>query len=138
MISELIMIGGGIFAFMGLAHGLGTLLDVFRPTLFTPMDDSVRVGMRSTGVKFTGGRADMWNAWLGFNLSHSLGVLIFGAAAVWLGLNMDQVKVTSSMLVAPIVIGLIYLILSIRFWFFAPTIGSAVATGFFVVALWNF
>jgi hypothetical protein len=134
MVSQLLIIGGAIFAFMGGGHALLSVVDVFRPTQFAPTDDSVRLAMKSTGVRLTRGRANMWDAWLGFNISHGVGVFLFGAAVGWLGLNMDHVEVARSALVIPVVIGLVYFVLSVRFWFYAPAVGSAVATACFVAA----
>lgn len=138
MVSQLIIIGGSIFAFMGIWHGLLSVVDVFRPTQFAPTDDSVRLAMKSTGVRFSRGRANMWDAWLGFNISHGLGLLLFGAAAAWLGWNMEDVAVARSALAIPVGIGLIYFLLSVRFWFWAPAVGSALATACFVAAWWSY
>jgi hypothetical protein len=135
MTENFIIVGGAIFALMGGGHALLSLADVFRPTQFTPIDDSVRLVMKSAGVRFTMGRANMWDAWLGFNISHGLGVFLFGAAVVWLGLHWRQVELARSTLILLLVIGIIYIFLSVRFWFFAPAVGSAVATACFVAAL---
>jgi hypothetical protein len=136
--SQLLIIGGSIFAFMGGVHGLLSVVDVFRPTQFAPIDDLARLAMKSTGVRFSGGRANMWEAWLGFNISHGLGMLLFGAAGVWLGLNLEHVEVERAVLAIPVGIGLIYFLLSVRFWFYAPAVGSAVATACFVAAWWRY
>src|SRR5262245_57650141 len=136
MVSALLIIGGSIFAFMGGGHAALALVDVIRPTWFAPSDDAVRLAMKSTGVRLTGGRANMWDAWLGFNLSHGLGVFLFGAATGWLGLNIEHVAVARWVLALVVVIGLIYFLLSVRFWFFAPAVGSAIATTCFVAAWW--
>jgi hypothetical protein len=138
MAGQLLLIGGSIFAFMGGGHALLSVADVFRPTQFTPMDDAVRLAMKSTGVRLSRGRANLWDAWLGFNISHGIGVFLFGAAAVWLGLNLERGDVARWMLVVLSSIGLIYFLLSVRFWFFAPAIGSAVATACFVAAWWSY
>lgn len=137
MVTVLVIIGGCSFALMGGGHALLSVIDVFRPTQFAPMDDSVRLAMKSTGVRFSGGRANMWEAWLGFNISHGLGMFLFGAAAAWLGLNLEHVEVARAALAIPVVIGLIYFLLSVRFWFYAPAVGSAVATACFVLAWWS-
>ncbi|MBM4134512.1 MAG: hypothetical protein FJ245_12195 [Nitrospira sp.] len=137
--SKLLLICGGlVFVGMGLVHGLVSGADVLRPTQFTPVDDSVRLGMKSTTVRFLKARATVWDAWLGFNLSHSLGMLVFGAAAVWFGLNLERVPVSSAALAAPVVIGLLYLLLAVRFWFWAPAVSSAIATACFVAAWWGY
>ncbi len=134
MVSQLFVLGGLVFIVMGLVHGLVSVIDVFRPTQFAPVDDAVRLAMKSTNVRFLQARANMWQAWLGFNLSPSLGMFIFGAVVVGLGLNLDLVKASSAALAMPAVIGFTYLILSLRFWFWAPTVAATIATACFVLA----
>lgn len=137
VVSQLLIIGGSIFVSMGVVHGLLSVVDVFRPTQFAPVDDAVRLAMKSTNVRFLRARANMWDAWLGFNISHGLGMFIFGAAAAWFGLDLEHVKVSSAALAIPVVIGLIYFVLSVRFWFYAPAVASSIATACFVAAWWS-
>ena len=81
-------------------------------------------------------RANLWRAWLGFNLSHSLGLVVFGAGlfavAVW---HFDAF--TSSRLLQGISLGVAatYLILSLKFWFWGPAVGSGVSLSCFLLAL---
>jgi hypothetical protein len=137
MSSLLLIVGGLTFVGMGLVHGLVSVADVFRPTQFAPVDDSVRTAMKSTTVRFLRARASVWDAWLGFNISHSLGMLIFGAASVWLGLNLEHVQASGTALVVCVVVAFSYLVLSVRFWFWAPVVASAFATVCFVAAWWG-
>jgi hypothetical protein len=137
MTGQALVIGGLVFVGMALVHGVVSTIDVFRPTQFTPGDDSVRLTMKSTTVRFLRARATMWDAWLGFNISHSLGMLVFGSVAVWLGLNLEHVRVSSAVLALPVIIGFAYFFLSVRFWFHAPAIASGVATICFVAAWWS-
>lgn len=137
MVSQLLVTGGVVFVGMGVVHGVVSVIDVLRPTQFAPVDDSVRLAMKSTSVRFLKARASMWDAWLGFNISHSLGMFIFGATVVWLGLNLKDVNVSSAALAMPAVIGLIYFVLSVRFWFWAPAVAFTIATACFVMAWWS-
>lgn len=134
--TALVVAGGLIFAAMGVVHGALSVIDVFRPRQFAPLDDTVRIAMTATTVRFSGGRAGMWDAWLGFNISHGLGLFLFGAGAVWLGVNLPSFDAGRSVLAIPAAIGAIYLLLSVRFWFYAPVVGSAVGTACFVAAWW--
>ena len=59
------------------------LRDVVRPATFRPSDDAVLRTMRASDVAGMPG-ATLWRAWLGLNLTHSLGLLVFGG--VLLGL----------------------------------------------------
>jgi hypothetical protein len=136
MTGTLVVVGGSIFVVLGAVHALLTVVDVFRPTAFTPVDDAVRLAMRSTGVRFARGRANVWDAWLGFNISHSVGMFLVGAAAVWLGVNLERVGVSRGALALLAAVGLVYLVLSVRFWFRVPTAGFAVATACFAAAWW--
>jgi hypothetical protein len=138
MADQLLILGGSLFALMGIVHGSVSFADVFRPAQFTPLDDSVREAMKSTGVRFARGRTSMWDAWLGFNLSHSAGLLIFGATTIWLGRNLTDLAPSQAVLAIPAGVGLIYLALAVRFWFFAPAIGFAAATVCFVAAWWRY
>ena len=137
MASWAVITGGFIFAGLGVVHGILAVADSFRPSQFTPINDAVRLAMESTGVRFTRGRANMWDAWLGFNISHSLGMLIFGASGVWLGWNLETIGVPRFILLIPAGVALIYFLLSLRFWFYAPAIASAVATACFLAAYWS-
>ena len=134
MTGQLLIAGGFVFVVMGGVHVLLSVVDVARPTQFTPTDDAVRLAMRSTTVRFSRARANLWEAWLGFNISHGLGMLLFGAAAAWLGFHADQIAPSRSVLAVPVAIGLVYFLLSVRFWFYAPAAGSGVATACFVAA----
>lgn len=137
MTGHLLIIGGLLFVAMGLVHGVAALADVLRPTQFTPVDDRVRLAMQSTNVRFLRARTSIWNAWLGFNLSHSLGLLVFGAAAIGLGLGVDGPAPSRLLLAAPVAISLVYLVLALRFWFWAPAVLFALATAAFAAAWWN-
>ncbi len=73
----LLAIAGGLFALLGMAHGVMALRDVARPATFRPSDDVVLQTMRASDVAAMPG-ATLWRAWLGLNLTHSLGLLVFG------------------------------------------------------------
>ena len=131
-----LIIGGLIFIAMGLGHGLLSIADVSRPTQFTPADDEVRLAMKATNVRFLNARASVWDAWLGFNISHGLGMLLFGLATAGLGLSLDRFNPPGSVLLVPVVIALAYLLLSLRFWFYVPSVSAAIAAACFFLAWW--
>ena len=74
----------------------------------------------------------MWRAWIGFNFSHSLGVLLFAALAVWTGSRINTLPV--GIMPALTLIGCVYLVLALRYWFRTPAIGIAIGTGCFAAA----
>jgi hypothetical protein len=88
--------------------------------------------MANSALRLSGGHTDMWRAWLGFNFSHSLGVFLVGALGVWAGC---RIKAAPS-IVIPILtlLGCIYVLLAVLYWFRAPAIGVAIGTACFATA----
>lgn len=125
----LILAGGG--------HALLTLVDTVHATYFTPRDASVRPAVESTPIRF-GGRAapSMWRAWLGFNISHGLGVFTFGLLLMLIAIqNFELVEQIDAIQPLSIVIPAIYLVVALRFWFYGPVIITATSTACFIVAV---
>ena len=117
----------------GGAHALLTLVDVVRPTYFAPRDAAVTPAMEDTTVRF-GGRAapTMWNAWLGFNISHGLGVFVFGLLCLLMGAHdFDGLGA-----IRPLAVGFAatYLVVALRFWFWGPVLITATSTVCFTIA----
>jgi hypothetical protein len=124
---SLVAVGAALFIAMGAVHGLFTLRDVFDPKAFTPTDGSVRQAMQGAKLAFNR-RANVWLAWLGFNLSHSLGLLVFGGVALMLGWRHFGVFADSLVVQAlTILVAACYFVLSVRFWFWGPALGSGTA-----------
>ena len=128
-----LMIGGSILAGMGIVHFVWIIWDKLYPRWLTPANDAVRVTMQSTTVRASSGRATMWDAWVGYNLSHTTALLVFGAGAFSLGWHVAQPAIVMRWIL--VLISMIYVGLSLRFWFLAPTLGFIIATVCFVIAL---
>jgi len=128
MASVWFILGGSLFGILGLIHAVYTFADISRPRRLAPDDPAVIEAMSATGVRLAKGGTTMWRAWLGFNLSHSLGALMFSFVCIATGLSLSVVAWPKAALLAPVAIGLIYLWLAIRFWFRVPAIGIAIGT----------
>src|SRR5215472_7402255 len=87
-IAILLILGGGVFAVLGGLHAIYTLLDLRNPRWFAPVDSSVAQAMANSALRISRGSTDMWRAWIGFNFSHSLGVLLVGTLGMWGGFRM--------------------------------------------------
>jgi hypothetical protein len=127
-------IGGDLFVLMGLLHAIYTLLDIRRPRRLVPDDPAIAAAMARSNVRLSRGGTTMWRAWVGFNLSHSLGAVIFGALCVVLGALVGTLPVPGWVIGLAPAIGLIYLTLGVLYWFRIPVVGIAVATGCLLVA----
>ena len=130
----LFIIGAAVFCVLGLSHGALTIRDLSRPTSFTPTDESVRRVMAESPLRFAP-QTTIWLAWLGFNLSHSLGLLTFGGVLILLAVS-DYSIVSSSLALRGLSISVaaVYMVLAMRFWFWAPAVGSGLGVLCFVAS----
>ncbi len=128
MAQVLLVTGGSVFGVLGLLHLLYTYADARRPRRLAPDDPALVEAMRTSSVRLSRGGTTMWRAWLGFNFSHSLGVLLFAFCCIALGVSLRTVAPPRSALLLLVLIGGIYLWIGIRYWFRVPVAGIAVGT----------
>ncbi len=126
----LIIIGATIFGVLGTIH----LIYTFFTNKFEAYDSTVTEAMKASSPILTR-ETTIWNAWVGFNASHSLGAILF--AGIYLPLtasyfNVVQQSVWFSTL--PVLIGLSYLVLAKMYWFKIPFVGILIATVCFIGA----
>ena len=125
--------GGAIFCVLGAVHAVYMLMDLQHPRRLVPADPALIAAMAVSRVRLAGDATDMWRAWIGFNLSHSLGALLFGATAIaW------PVIAAGHALLAwlPATLAAVYLTISLCCWFRAPSAGIGAATAAFAAAAW--
>jgi hypothetical protein len=130
----LLILGGSLFALLGLLHALYTFADISRPRRLVPNDPAVMQAMSSSGVRLARGGTTMWRAWVGFNFSHSLGAILFGSACILVARSLPSLALPKPALLVPVAIAALYLCLAIRYWFRIPAIGIATASLCFLFA----
>lgn len=129
----LLILGGVVFGVLGTLHAIYTVLDQRNPRRLVPVDPSVAQAMANSALRLSRGGTDMWRAWIGFNFSHSLGLLLVGALGVWAGCRIKMLPVGIMMPVLTL-IGCAYEVLALLYWFWIPALGVAVGTGCFAAA----
>lgn len=130
----LFQLGSLVFLAMGVAHVILMVGDRTRPRYLVPVDDHVRDGMNRTALRLTR-QSTMWKAWLGFNLSHSLGLVVFGLTSFLIAVyDFSLLLKLQPVLFLVITVAAIYVFLAIRFWFFGPVVGSAIGLALFVAS----
>ena len=134
----LLMVGGSIFAVLGFLHALYTFLDIRKPRRLVPDDPAIAAAMSASKVRLTRGRTTMWNAWVGFNFSHSVGAMLFGGLSIAAGAALQTHPVPSWVLLVIAGIGAVYLVLAILYWFRIPIAGIAIATACFLMAWFTY
>ena len=120
----------------GALHVVYALIDTVRPTYFAPIEASVRPEMEATGIRLVHeSQPSMWKVWLGIHISHGMGVLTFGLLCLLIATHdFALVERIDGIRLLTIAFPAIYLALSLRFWFRAPTLITASALVCFVVA----
>jgi hypothetical protein len=80
----LFLLGGLPYIVLGLLHAFLTPLTVDQTKALSPRDPAFRLAMAQQTVLFTR-RTNIWLGWVAFNLSHSLGVFLFGTVVLLIG-----------------------------------------------------
>ena len=121
--SILILASATVIFTLGFAH----LIYTFRGPKLTPRDPSLTVKLKSTSLVISS-QTTMWNAWLGFNASHSLGAIFFGSIYGYLAVT------HSTLLFGSVFLGLLggvvlvsYAVLGRLYWFSTPFRGIFLA-----------
>jgi hypothetical protein len=126
----LIIIGAAIFGILGIVHLSYTLFT----NKFAAYDPDVTKAMMSTSPILTK-ETTVWDAWIGFNVSHSLGAIL--VAAVYIPIAINNLTVIEESLwftLLPVVFGLCYMALAKYYWFKIPFVGISISTICFVIA----
>jgi hypothetical protein len=131
--SSLIAVSALIILFLGLAH----LLFTFYGPKMLPQDRELITRMQRTNLVITN-ETSLWKAWVGFNASHSLGAILFGAAYGYLSLVHSAFLFQSAYLLSlGLVFLCIYVFLAKRYWFSAPFRGILLSTVLYAAALFT-
>lgn len=126
----LFIIGAGILGILGCVH----LWLTFFSHKFHAHNLDVTEAMKTTSPLISK-QTTMWAAWVGFNASHSLGVIIF--AAIYIPLTILHFSIIVHSLwfsLLPCIISLSYLALAKKYWFNVPFIGMLISSLCFIAA----
>ena len=123
--------GAGIVALLGTLH----LYLTFVGERLHPRDYGLRQAMDAVPLVLTR-QTTVWRAWIGFNASHSLGAMLFGALYLHLALVRPEVLRDSAFLD---LLGAIYLAaiaaLARRYWFRTPFRGVVLAGALYAIGI---
>ena len=130
----LFLIGALPFIALGFAHAVATPQTPADTKGLSPRDPAVRGAMASDRILLTR-RTTVWLAWVGFNMSHSLGATLFGVVVVLIGRSSASFE-TQAIVFLPlaVLVSAIYLVLAARYWFRTPIIAISLASVSFLVA----
>ena len=127
----LVAISAAILLFLGVVH----LLYTFRGRKLHPRDPALEEAMKQAHPVLTR-RTTMWNAWVGFNASHSMGAILYGLVYGYLALTHQAMLFASPFLLGTgLALLMGYVLVGKRYWFSAPNSGIFAATALYVAAL---
>ena len=129
--SLLMTTSAGIIGLLGLVHFVLT----FWGPKHLPRDRSLVDAMANTAPEITS-QTTIWRMWIGFNASHSMGLMLFGLTYSYLALAHSEFLFQSIFLQA---LGLAmlagYVVLARLFYFIAPLVGASISLILFMVSI---
>jgi len=129
--STLIAASAAITALFGSIH----LLYTFNGPKLHPRDKNVMLAMEHTCPVITR-ETTVWRATVGFNATHSMGLMLFGTIYAYLALAHPAVFWQSTfLLMLGLVVLIAYLVLAKLYFFSVPFRGIALATMLYVAGL---
>jgi hypothetical protein len=125
------VLSAGITFTLGVVH----LAYTFWGTQLTPRDPALQISMSQIAPVITKDTT-MWRCWVGFNASHSMGLILFGLVFGFLALNHSQLLFQSAFL---LVVGLAmlggFVVLCKVYFFSAPLTGISIALACYVTSI---
>ena len=127
----LMVLSASIVLTLGVVHFAYT----FWGTKLTPRDPTLQISMSQISPVITK-ETTIWRCWVGFNASHSMGLILFGLVFGFLALAHGQVLFHSPFL---LVIGLAmlvgFVVLCKVYFFSAPLTGISIALACYVASI---
>jgi hypothetical protein len=130
----LFLAGAIPFLLLGTMHAVHTPKQPTERKGLSPSDPTLADSMARSSILLTR-RTDMWRAWVGFNLSHSLGLVLLGVMVVLVGRTSASFGYNAGLfLPLAVVVSTAYLILGVAYWFRTPVIGMGICLFLFTAA----
>ena len=127
----LIAFSATIFGLLGFAH----IMITFFGNRIHP-EDAELIGRMKNSALTINPKTNVWRGWIGFNASHSLGMILFGSVYGYLSVATPNILFGSYFLLTTGLLMLVgFLVLAKRYWFNAPLIGIAISSIFYIAGI---
>ena len=127
----LMVLSTSILFTLGIVH----LVYTFWGPMLTPRDPALQVSMSQISPVISK-ETTMWRAWVGFNVSHSMGLILFGLVFGFLALAHSQLLFRSPFL---LIVGLAmlggFVVLCRVYFFSSPLTGISIALACYVASI---
>ncbi len=124
------IIGSLVIGILGAIH----LIYTFFSNKFLPRNEKLKEEMLKTSPVLTK-EVSMWNGWIGFNASHSSGIIFISVTNIWLAFHHFAILQNSHFffLFNIFTIGF-YVWLAKRYWFKIPLAGATITLICFILS----
>jgi hypothetical protein len=127
----LMVVSASIIFTLGVVH----LVHTFWGPNLTPRDPALEISMSQISPVITN-ETTMWRCWVGFNASHSMGLLLFGLVFGFLALAHGQLLFRSPFLLIVGLATLVGFVVLSKFYFFsAPLIGISISLACYIASI---
>jgi hypothetical protein len=127
----LMVLSASIVLTLGVVH----LVYTFWGPMLTPRDPALQISMSQSSPVITE-ETTMWRAWVGFNASHSMGLILFGLVFGYLALAHGRLLFRSPFLLAVGLLMLGGLVMLCKAYFFsAPLTGASISMACYVASI---
>jgi hypothetical protein len=129
--SAFIAASAAVILFLGLVH----LRYTFSGTMLHPRDPELTTRMMAVSPVISR-ETTMWRTWIGFNATHSFGLILFGALYGYLALRHSELLFQSWFLLAlGLAVLLAYSVIAKLYFFSAPFRGVVFATAVYLAGM---
>ena len=135
MVGALLAIAGSIYLVLAGLHLWYTFLDSRRPRYLVPEDPALIAAMQAAKIRLSRGEMTLWQGWITFNYTHSIGGLVFGGLCIVVAVSLARFAVSPWVLLVLAGISGLYLWQGVCYWFRTPRTGVLLAT-LCLVAAW--
>lgn len=133
-LSRYLFLAGALpFIVLGAIHAIETPTRPEQTKGLSPRDAEYRQGMSQQTMLLTR-RTNLWLTWVGFNLSHSLGAVLFGVAVLLAGRSTAAFQANGPFVPFAVLVSAAYLAIGALYWFRTPIIGIALSLACFVAS----
>ena len=124
----LMLVSAGIAFALGVVH----LVYTFRGPKLMPRDPALQISMSQISPVITK-ETTMWQCWVGFNATHSMGLILFGLVFGYLAVAHGEVLFRSTFLLAVGLVMLCGMVVLCKIYFFSvPLAGVCVSLACYI------
>ena len=138
---KLVTLAAWPLIFAGFSHAVLAIADFFGAGVFSPTNEAVQPLMENSSIVLVDrllSRVSLWHAYLGFNVSHGLGIGFLGLVNLLIAQrDVELFRRLPALLPLSIAFSSTLLLLCLTVWFYAPMLIVAWSSACLLLAFWR-